>query len=97
MLIKVLLQILHSIFSIDLDVRHPLYPGHVDIQRWFTSGGLKGKKQDIDLLSLSIPDYTFRESHPPLQHLQKNLAAFIVRQFSDFLEPQVLLYFFGCM
>jgi hypothetical protein len=77
------------LFCINLYLTRFLSPGHAKIQRWFTSGGLKGRRQEIDLLSLSVSDYTFRQSHPPLQHLQKNLAAFIVRQFSDCLEPEV--------
>jgi hypothetical protein len=57
--------------------------------RNFCAGGIKGRKQEIDLLSLSIPDYVYRGAHPALCHLQRTLCHFIVDQYSQYLEQQV--------
>ncbi len=53
------------------------------------SGGLHGKTQRIDLLSLSVSYYTFRQAHPALQLLQLNLAGFIIQHLSEYLDPDV--------
>ncbi len=53
------------------------------------AGGIKGQRQEIDLLSLSIPDYVYRGAHPALCHLQKMLCHYIVDQYSQYLEQQV--------
>jgi hypothetical protein len=62
---------------------------HQNISRRLTSGGLKGKKQTIDLLSLSANDYVYRQAHPALRRLQLNMASLIAQQYGDLLNPQV--------
>ncbi len=69
-------------FWVDLDLTRLMYPGHTNIQGWF----IKGRRQEINLLSLSVPTnilWVTSTSATPA----KNLAAFIVQQFSDCLEP----------
>jgi hypothetical protein len=66
-----------------------MFLDHHKLVRSFCAGGIKGRRQEIDLLSLSIPDYVYRGAHPALGRLQKTLCHFIVDQYSQYLEPQV--------
>ena len=63
-----------------------------EIECKLTSGGLKGRSQFIDLLSLSLNDYVYRQAHPSLRRLQLNLALFISQHLQEFLNPQVSVY-----
>jgi hypothetical protein len=53
------------------------------------SGGLKGKQQNIDLLSLGVNDYVYRQAHPALQRLGINLASMIAQLHGHHLQPEV--------
>jgi hypothetical protein len=64
-----------------------------EIECKLTSGGLKGRSQFIDLLSLSLNDYVYRQAHPSLRRLQLNLALFISQHLQEFLNPQVSVYY----
>ena len=59
------------------------------ITRTLGSGGIKGRKQEIDLLSLALPDYVYRQSHPALKHFQKYLYGYIVHQYYEYMDPEV--------
>ena len=64
------------------------------IRRKFMSGGIKGRKQEVDLLALTLPESMHRESHPDLAHLAKPLATFIINQYHESMDPEVFLQFF---
>ena len=56
------------------------------------SGGLKGQSQYVDLVSLSLNTYVYRQAHPALRRLNLNLALFIIQQLGDYLNPAVSVF-----
>ncbi len=56
------------------------------------SGGLKGWSQYVDLVSLSLNTYVYRQAHPALRRLNLNLALFIIQQLGDYLNPAVSVF-----
>ncbi len=62
---------------------------HTNINSKMILGDPKGRSQEIDLLSLSLNNYVYHQSHPALHHLQLNLAGLIAKQYGDHLEPTV--------
>jgi hypothetical protein len=67
---------------------------HNAIVRVFHCGGIKGRRQEIDLFSLGLSSYVFLKAHPALQRLCKALVFFLVQWHSEFLEPSVSIWIF---
>ena len=65
---------------------------YTGLSRRLFSGGEHGRKQVVDLLSLSVNNYMYRQSHPALRHLQKTLCSCIAQHYNSFLEPEVLYF-----
>lgn len=83
--------IVHFVFLFLTSICGTAYTG---LTRTLTSSGEHGRKQVVDLLSLSVNSYVFRQAHPELRNLQKALCSCISQHYNSYLEPEVMYYQF---